>query len=371
MTKNLRRPIILACAAMCALFLLMFAMVSLFAHWVHEAQSKERLIRHVVEDFLNEYELPGAVVAYGRPESMPNLYAYGLADREKGRPMLTTDRFRLASLSKPVTSAVALELIRSDDALDLSSSLASVFDHFDEAADPRISDVTIENLLNHTAGWDRTKSFDPFFWSADELESHLLIRLNADDDCSPITDAMLNFPLQTHPGQVYSYSNIGYCWLARIIEARSNLSYESATHYFLKEDVSGLSLQDKSVTVVHEMRPEEAHLLVLRPQVAAAAGGWIGSAGDYFNFAKRPVDNIALLRSPSAEGFQYYGLGWRIWDMGAKTILTHYGAMPGVFALVARASNGPIFVALFNGRPENDGEAFQRLLGVLIEVGIL
>ncbi|WP_088624482.1 serine hydrolase [Oceanicola sp. 22II-s10i] len=78
--------------------------------------------------------------------------AVGLADREAGRPMTPDTRIRLASLSKPVCTAVFMSLVE-DGTLALD---APVTDHL-PGFRPRLPDgtepvITLHHLLTHTAG---------------------------------------------------------------------------------------------------------------------------------------------------------------------------------------------------------------------------
>ncbi len=334
-------------------------------------QPKDKQMVKLIHRFLSQHEIPGAVVAYGWPNQPPDLYAFGLADPEAGRAMSVSDRFKLASLSKTITSAAILELIRSDETLDLSTTLASFFPQIENSVDPRMKIVTVQHLLHHSTGWDRTIAFDPFFLSAAELEARLQLRLRSSDDCAPIAEAMLRQPLQFNPGQAYAYSNIGYCWLGRILEERTGAPYEQAVRSLLRQGAADMSLEADSVGVMHAVAPKEAEFAALRPQIIAAAGGWIGSAEDYFTFAAHPLDSKIFSPPSFAEGTQFYGLGWRIWQFEGGTILTHYGSMPGVFSMVARAPDGPVFVALFNGRPKDDLGAFRQLFGSIMSLDLL
>src|SRR5436189_39854 len=77
-------------------------------------------------------------------------------------------RFRIASISKPITAVAILQLIERGK-LKLDDRVFDVLDleRFKIAAsfDARWRDVTIQQLMHHTAGFDRAKSFDPMFIS--------------------------------------------------------------------------------------------------------------------------------------------------------------------------------------------------------------
>ena len=185
-------------------------------------------------------------------------------------------------------------------------------------------------------------------------------------DCTPIADAMLEYPLQAPPGQAYAYSNLGYCWLGRVLQTHTGLAHADAVRALVPELPTALTLDPRSVTVTHAVPSDRAGIAALKPRVIAPAGGWIGSASDYFRFAAFPPDPAVHTPPDFAEGIQYYGLGWRVWNLDGTRVLTHYGALPGAFSMVARAENGPLLVALFNGRPGNDLAAFEQLFAAIV-----
>lgn len=78
----------------------------------------------------------------------------GHADREAGRPVTPDSVFRLASMSKPIVSAAALVLV-GRGALGLDTVVGEVLPWFRPGlAGGGRPDITLRQLLNHTAGLD-------------------------------------------------------------------------------------------------------------------------------------------------------------------------------------------------------------------------
>ena len=90
-------------------------------------------------------------------------------------------------------------------------------------ADPRLGEITIRHLLQHTAGWDRDKSGDPMFQSRKIARALGIASPPAPAD---VIREVLGRPLDDPPGTRYVYSNFGYCLLGRIIEKLSGQPYE-------------------------------------------------------------------------------------------------------------------------------------------------
>ena len=95
----------------------------------------------------------------------------------------------------------------------------------EEVADPRIYDITVRQLLQHSGGWDRDKSkgYDPlnvFNW--DEENPDVPRPVTPEE----IIRTKLRESLDFEPGTQFAYSNFGYYTLGRVIEAVTGLPYE-------------------------------------------------------------------------------------------------------------------------------------------------
>jgi len=91
--------------------------------------------------------------------------AFGVADLPSGRPMSADALFKIASMTKPITSAAAMQLVEQgrialDDPVEKhlpQFARLSVFESFDAATGayrlrPAASAVTVRQLLTHTSG---------------------------------------------------------------------------------------------------------------------------------------------------------------------------------------------------------------------------
>lgn len=146
--------------------------------------------------------------------------AYGLADRETGRPNTVETLYDVGSIAKTFTATAILQMemqgkLKTDDLI--SKYLGEI--PADKAG------ITIHHLLTHTAG----------------------LKLDAGDvGINPTTapDEFLrkakDAPLLSAPGEKYNYSNLGYGLLAMIVEKVSGLSWQN----YLKKNIlkpAGLS----------------------------------------------------------------------------------------------------------------------------------
>jgi CubicO group peptidase (beta-lactamase class C family) len=332
----------------------------------------------VVARFMADESIPGAVIAYGRAGTDPTVFALGHADPVSQAPMSADLRLRLASLSKPITAAAVLELV-SSGTLDLDDRLSDILSEVATAPDTRHRDITVRHLLQHTAGWDREQDIDPLFVPMEVCPD---FRPDQVTEGGSIARAMLQRPLQANPGTAQAYSNLGYVWLQEIVTQVAGMPYEQ----FVQErllfpfGIRSLQLGERGVSAsemaihyqaaghrISRMPRDEAsqaQLLML-----GAAGGWIGTARDFFRFAARPLPRESMTPPPFVpKEKDYYGLGWRVWPERDGPILTHAGFMRGVFSMVVRFPDDLIVVTLFNGGVSDGPAALKRLLKQLKEV---
>jgi uncharacterized protein YbbC (DUF1343 family) len=154
-------------------------------------------IRFVVEAALRRGELPGCVIAAGDAEGVRYLEAFG--ERTTGEPMTVDTRFDLASLTKPVATALSLALLAERDVIELRAPASHYLAEL-KREDKRA--ITLEQLLLHTSGLPKVNAL-----SANEGGR---ARARA---------SIAREPLLTPPGTHFEYSDLGYILLGEVVEA--------------------------------------------------------------------------------------------------------------------------------------------------------
>ena len=87
--------------------------------------SEERLgrLEEVVQGYVDDQAIAGAVTLIARKGGQAHVRGYGMADRASGTPMQPDTIFRIASMTKPMTSvAVMMLYVGTENAADASSS---------------------------------------------------------------------------------------------------------------------------------------------------------------------------------------------------------------------------------------------------------
>jgi len=346
-----------------------------------------------------KHDLPGISIAISDNGRLIHSRGYGYADREAGDPVSPSSRFRIASISKPITAVAILRLVEKGN-LQLDDRVFEILgapEPIDGAGqpDPRLGDVTIKHLLQHRGGWDRDKSFDPMFRSVQWAQ-----QCRCDPPAMPkeVIRAMHSQPLDFDPGQRYAYSNYGYCLLGRVIEKLSGQSYEDFVdaEIFQPLEIKSIRLgktrldgrQSDEVRYYHLDNGKSVFTKDLGEMVASAYGtwcleamdshgGWIASANDLVRFIDSlafasesqtpgsksllsPASTRALLSRPdgvATDEETHYGLGWKIRPQkGGSATIWHTGSLPGTATELTRRADGHSFAVLINSRSGLNGK---------------
>ena len=347
-----------------------------------------------------KWRIPGGALAVAKDGRLVLARGYGWADVEDQEPVQPYSLFRLASISKPVTAVAVLKLV-DEGALDLDGQvfplLADLKPPPDARKDPRLSEVTTVQLMQHSGGWDRRRGFDPMFIPDRAARA---VGVQGPAGCQTVVRFMLGQELSFEPGTRYAYSNFGYCVLGRLVERASGLSYQE----YVKSRVLGPMgiqqmrigaslLEDRAVGEVRYYSHPGAHIgrsilpdssrWVPRPhggfylEAMDSHGGWIGSAIDLMRFvtaldgsrstAFNPPESLALSLSrpkpPLWVGTpSYYGMGWSVRPMGDDAIWWHSGSLDGTVAILVRTHYGMSWAALFNSRPRGSYQFLAELI---------
>ena len=199
----------------------------------------EQKIKIKIENRINEDiasgRVGGASVIVKQEGKVVYQNCFGQAD--SGKPLTESAIFRLASLTKPITTAAILKqvdrgLVSIDDPIEkFIPEFADIeIGTLDEGGEIVIvrkatEKIKILNLLNHTSGVGSL-----------ELGDKLFTKLLPDEkvNLKSIANAYAKLPLAFEPGSMTAYSPlIAFDLLARVVEITSGKAYDQ----FLKEEL--------------------------------------------------------------------------------------------------------------------------------------
>lgn len=284
-------------------------------------------------------------------------------------PAVTTETgFRVGSLTKLLTAALALRLV-DEGRLDLDGSLLALLPELADAADPRHRSISLRQLLTHTAGLSDPRPFE----------------LGADaDEWLP---ALLERPLLAAPGAERRYANSGYAIVGVALERLGDLPYPDLLRLRL---LAPLGLPRISADPEQALRHDPAcgHLgrgarvlaldvvrdletLAAGARWTAPAGGVIASATDLVELTLGLVDPlrsplsaaaIATLTTPDPSGTHALGLRARALP-GGGSVLLHAGDTGDFAADLAFAPDRGFALVI----ESNTGAHLQATLAVALD----
>jgi N-acyl-D-amino-acid deacylase len=351
-----------------------------------------------ITDFMRKYAIPGGAVAVLRDGKLIYARGFGYADVENETPVQPDALFRIASVSKPITSAAIMTLVE-EGKLELDDRVAPFIAHLTPApgatVDPRWDQITIRQLLNHTGGWDRDKpngGFDPMFRPAIAAAA---VNAPAPASAETIIRYMKGVPLDFNPGEKHVYSNFGYAILGRVIERLSGMPYEEYVRARVLQPVGAHRTRSGKTRMSHALAgevkyysPGEPGLGLTAPLVPSvfpgegtapipyggfyleamdASGAWVSSTVDLLRFlagvdgrANRPdilsAGLVAEMTSNGpavcASGACYYAGGWLVRPTQGDATWSHGGALRGTTSFLLRSYHNFSWVALFNARSQ-------------------
>jgi CubicO group peptidase (beta-lactamase class C family) len=195
-----------------------------------------------VTTLLKKWDVVGATFAIAKNGRLIFARGYGYSDYEARQVMQPDAMMRIASISKALTGLAILRL-KDEGLLRLEERMVDILPEYPlpAGADARLRDITITHLLQHSAGWDRRISGDPFNQVATIANS---LGLDKPALCPDMIRYMLGRPLDFTPGTRFAYSNFGFCVLGRIVEKVSGQPYELYVrdHVLAPADVHAMSI---------------------------------------------------------------------------------------------------------------------------------
>ncbi|MGB8645989.1 MAG: serine hydrolase [Anaerolineae bacterium] len=335
-----------------------------------------------MQRYMQQRNIPGGTLAVTRNGKLVLARGYTFSD-DFNFTVQPTSLFRLASISKPITSAAVMQLVEQKK-LELSATLTSLLKVTPppgQRTDLRLEKITVLNLLQHLGGWDRDQSFDPMF--RDEIIA-LALNVRLPIQQTHIMAYMAGQRLDNDPGTKFAYSNYGFMLLGRIVEKVAGQSYgdyvranifeplriqraalaKSLLQSRLRDEVpyystwTGKTVMDNSGKIVpspyggFNIENMDSH------------GGWVMSAIDLVRFATafdfpdsspiltgNSIETIFAMPSVGASNGAYYGCGWEVRPIGNRGRNTwHNGSLPGTYTFLVRRFDGLNWAMLFNQR---------------------
>jgi len=254
----------------------------------------------VLKQAVDAKEVPGVVAMAATDKGVLYEGAFGQREIGKPAPMTLDTVVWIASMTKAITAAAAMQLVERGKlslerpAAEVVSELgaARVLEGFDAQGKPRLRapkrPMTLRHLLTHTAG------FSYEIWSPDIARFQEVTGTPGITTC---TNAALGTPLLFDPGDKWDYG-INIDWVGKMVEAVSGQRLDR----YLQDHILGpLGMKDTSfklspsqrerLSAVHGRGPDGALAPIefgipQEPEFHMGGGGLYGTAGDYIKFTR-------------------------------------------------------------------------------------
>ncbi len=300
-------------------------------------------------------------VAVAKDGYLVHAAARGIANPATGEQATPADRFRIASNSKILTATVILQLVAAGELTLDDHPLARLAAQFGVTlGDPRMADVTVRQLLDHTSGFS---DFSDDFFRGGAV------------GCEDVTVQALRGRLRTAPGTYVNYSNENFCFLGLLIETITGEGYEQAVTDRL---LTPLGITDMRITGNDDLRSGEVDHAGGRQrnfmEVLGGAGAWIASAPDLVKIVDSldtnrpgwhplPPELATEMRAKNATigatAGHWLGLGLRLWSDGTWG---HTGTIQNAHSMVLHQPDGFTWAVLVSGEVPRETDDLKGIV---------
>lgn len=327
-------------------------------------------LRSAIDELRRTRGVHGVAVAAFDADAVRFAGGIGLADVDRGEPVSPSTVFRVASVSKLVTTTLVLRLVQAGH-LDLDEPVNRYLpaSHRIRALDGGPAPSSLRSVLSHTSGI-------PFGVRGADLGNPVTTRVANGRRVRNLADAIAGLRLSHPPDEKIVYSNPGFNVLGHVAALAAGTSFEEAVAH---EVLGPLGMVDSQFTPratgpgvatpygsisPPKVGPRSATTMRL---VATPMGGLTTTVLDLARFGQmvlrggvadgEPFIDPALLdeattltatNHPDLE--QGYGLGFKVRPWRGRTLVGHDGHMPGVATrFVLSPDDGVGVVVLTNG----------------------
>ena len=273
--------------------------------------SSERLerTRQALKADVDNKRVPGAVLIVVRNGKIVTYDAIGYQVRADQTPMKKDSIFRIASMSKPITTVAAM-ILAEQNKLDIAAPVAQYLPEFKdvkvgvEGAAPK-RPMTVQDLMRHTSGLTYG-----LFGNSEVDKLYRKSNLFAAKSLEEMVKTIATLPLLHQPGEAWEYS-VSTDVLGRVVEVASGMDFDS----FVQERIAGpLKMVDtgfwvKPAAMSRLAKPDASSGLPFadaaqKPAIFSGGGGMFSTAGDYARFCQMllnggQLDGVRILAPKS------------------------------------------------------------------------
>lgn len=319
---------------------------------------------------LAEHDVPGMQCALCVGTRPVRSIACGLAETLNNTPLTCETRFLAASLSKPITALVFLELA-AQHRIDLDRPISMLAgEDFCDSLHEGAGALTCRELLMHTA---QVPHFDSAMYTVDQLCESEIMRLRFERSTRrQYFDAAIDTTKHSR-----TYTGRGYAILQAVAERHFGQTFDQIARWALFDHIgSDCSFDPRAACSPTVARDHDGESTTCLPQLwtpAVASSGLVASAGElamvmrYALRQRRRIPLGDLFVRPTGSSAPYT-CGLHLKKDHDEQILDHGAArigMRGVLKVIPAA--GMVLVMLANG--SKGVEVSRTFVGLAEELG--
>jgi CubicO group peptidase (beta-lactamase class C family) len=309
----------------------------------------------------------GAVLA-ARHGELLHSKGYGLADEEQQLVNTPATRFRLGSVTKPIT-AIALLQLHAAGQVDLQTSVCAYLSPCPSAWSP----ITLHHLLSHTSGIPDFTEFPDFATTKGQPSTPRATLAR-----------FAERPLDFAPGEQWRYSNSNYIVLGLVIEQVTGKPYESVVQeqLFAPLGMTGSGYDHNLDSLAVGYLPSGAPADFLDMSIPYAAGGLYSTVEDLYRLDRALVEGRLLTPELRAAMFDVqarfippeppggYGYGWTVMERPDGVWVGHNGSIEGFSAGIwHKLDEDLLIVVLSNEERRSPLAVVEGIARLLAEAG--
>src|SRR5438445_7439381 len=266
------------------------------------AATSRAQIDGVLRQAVDAGEVPGVVAMAATDKGVLYEGAFGSRALGKGPAMTADTVFRIASMTKAVTSVAAMQLVEQGKlkldnpvpGIDPALGSPQVLDGFDASGvqklRPAKRPITLRHLLTHTAG------FSYEIWDANMVR---YVKASGMPSTATGKVAAIRMPLVFDPGDKWEYG-VNTDWVGRLVE---EMSGQPLDVYFRERIFGPLRMRDSGYRTSDEQRSRQARVhqrqpdgtLVPQPLEAAFTPEFWSGGGPLYSTARDYLTFLQML----------------------------------------------------------------------------
>ncbi|WP_223151596.1 serine hydrolase domain-containing protein [Chitinophaga varians] len=309
------------------------------------AQHLETRADSLISTLFKDPNGPGGVFMIARKGKPIYQKAWGKANLELDVPIKTDDVFQIGSMTKQFT-AVAILLLEQQGKLSVKDPLSKYLPDY-----PSGDKITLHHLLTHTSGiQDFTRMKNLSTIGQKEMTPEMVI------------DFFKNEPVDSAPGEKYSYNNSGYFLLGYVIAKVSGVDYENFIQKNILDKVgmhNTYYATDRQIIKnraygYHKKDSVYVNKTRISYDIAYSAGALMSTVADLLKWQNALNQHLLLNNTAMQKAFTHYtlnngeahmyGYGWQFKDIKGAPARVHGGHIFGYKSMAVYIPGEDIYV---------------------------